>query len=59
MGIASQGGGGREEMTLVKEKALEIIRNGLTFLQADSQSDRPHWDARYPKKYSGSSFPEN
>jgi len=39
---------GGKEMTLAEEKELEIIKSGLTYVQVDSHSDRPHWDARYP-----------
>ncbi len=33
---------GGKQMTLAEEKELEIIRNGLTYVKADSHSDRPH-----------------
>ncbi|KAG1961312.1 hypothetical protein F2P79_005478 [Pimephales promelas] len=39
---------GGKEMTLAEGKELEIIKSGLTYVQVDSHSDRPHWDARYP-----------
>lgn len=39
---------GGKEMTLVEEKELEIIREGLTYVEEDSHSKSPHWDTRYP-----------
>ncbi|XP_048035062.1 uncharacterized protein LOC125260633 [Megalobrama amblycephala] len=50
---------GGKEMTLAEEKELEIIRKGLTYVQADSHSDQPHWDARYPWIQEPSSLPYN
>ncbi|KAK3564441.1 hypothetical protein QTP86_020378, partial [Hemibagrus guttatus] len=31
-------------MTLAEEKELEIIREGLTYVEEDSHSKSPHWD---------------
>ncbi len=50
---------GGKEMTLAEEKELEIIRNGLTYVKADSHSDRPHWDAKYPWIQDPASLPYN
>jgi len=35
-------------MTLVEERELEIIREGLTYVEEDSHSRSPHWDTKYP-----------
>lgn len=50
---------GGKEMTLAEEKELEIIRSGLTYVQVDSHSDRPHWDAKYPWIQDPVSLPYN
>lgn len=35
---------GGKKMTLSKERALEVIRKGLTYVKADAHSSKPHWD---------------
>ena len=35
-------------MTLAEERELEIIKEGLTYVQGDSHTSYPHWDAKYP-----------
>lgn len=35
-------------MTLAEEKELEIIREGLTYVEEDSHSKSPHRDTKYP-----------
>ncbi|KAJ8369559.1 hypothetical protein SKAU_G00095870 [Synaphobranchus kaupii] len=39
---------GGKEMTLVEERELETIKEGLTYVKEDAPSESPHWDARYP-----------
>lgn len=36
-----------KEMENGKERELEIIRNGLTYVKADAQINEPHWDTKY------------
>lgn len=35
-------------MTLVEEREMEIIKQGLTYIKADAHSNAPHWDTKYP-----------
>lgn len=46
-------------MTLSEERELEIIRKGLTYIEADAHSDEPHWDIKYPWIRDPSSLPYN
>ncbi|XP_032410348.1 uncharacterized protein LOC116714123 isoform X3 [Xiphophorus hellerii] len=50
---------GGKDMTLMEEKELEIIKQGLTYVQADNHSDAPHWDAKYPWIVEPACLPKN
>jgi len=50
---------GGKEMTLNEERELEVIKKGLTYVKADSHSEKPHWDTRYPWIQDPSSLPNN
>lgn len=46
-------------MTLAKEREMEMVRNGLTYVNRDHQSPEPHWHAKYPWKEDPTSLPNN
>ncbi|KAK7879276.1 hypothetical protein WMY93_033942 [Mugilogobius chulae] len=50
---------GGKDMTIMEEKELEIIKQGLTYVQADAHSDAPHWDTKYPWIADPTSLPNN
>lgn len=50
---------GGKEMTLIEEKELEIIKQGLTYVTADAHSSAPHWDTKYPWIEDPISLPNN
>ncbi|XP_036068500.1 uncharacterized protein LOC112152419 [Oryzias melastigma] len=50
---------GGKEMSLVEEKELEIIKQGLTYVTSDCHSNSPHWDATYPWTVDPSCLPNN
>lgn len=46
-------------MTLAEEKELEIIREGLTYVEEDSHSKSPHRDTKYPWIQDPATLPYN
>jgi len=50
---------GGKEMTLGEERDLEIIKECLTYVQADKHCGTPHWDAAYPWKGDPVTLPNN
>ena len=50
---------GGKEMTLAEERELEIIKEGLTYVEEDEHSKSPHWDAKYPWIVDPASLPNN
>lgn len=50
---------GGKEMTLIEEKELKIIKQGLTYIKADTHSNAPHWDTKYPWIEDPTSLPNN
>lgn len=50
---------GGKEMTLMEEKELEIIKQGLTYVKANTHSNAPHWDTKYPWIEDPTSLPNN
>ncbi|KAJ8372872.1 hypothetical protein AAFF_G00276110 [Aldrovandia affinis] len=55
-GVCQPGG---KEMTLVEEKELERIKEGLSYVASDHHIDAPHWDASYPWTEDPASLPNN
>ncbi len=50
---------GGKEMTLAKERELEIIKKCLTYVEADVHSKSPHWHSKYPWTEDPASLPNN
>lgn len=50
---------GGKEMTLAEERELEVVKEGLTYVMADSHSQEPHWHAKYPWLEDPTSLPNN
>lgn len=50
---------GSKEITLAEETELEVVREGLTYVTADSHSNEPHWHTRYPWVEDPASLPNN
>jgi len=50
---------GGKEMTLVEERELEKIKEGLSYVTTDDHSNSPHWDAGYPWTEDPVSLPYN
>ncbi|XP_073797048.1 uncharacterized protein [Danio rerio] len=50
---------GGKEMTLAEERELEIIREGLTYVEMDTHSTAPHWDTKYPWIQDPATLPYN
>ncbi|XP_067280641.1 uncharacterized protein [Pseudorasbora parva] len=50
---------GGKDMTLSEERELEIIRQGLRYVESDEHSQEPHWDTKYPWIEDPSSLPNN
>lgn len=50
---------GGKEITLAEEKEMEMVRNGLTYVDGDHHSPEPHWHAKYPWTEDPASLPNN
>lgn len=50
---------GGKEMSLAEEKEMEMVRNGLTYVNGDHHTPEPHWHAKYPWTEDLTSLPNN
>lgn len=50
---------GGKEMSLAEEKEMEMVRNGLTYVNGDHHTPEPHWHATYPWTEDLASLPNN
>lgn len=50
---------GGKEMTLAEEREMEMVKNGLTYVNGDEHCEEPHWHAEYPWTEDPASLPNN
>ncbi|XP_058503794.1 uncharacterized protein LOC131471311 [Solea solea] len=50
---------GGKEMTLAEEREMEMVRDGLTYVNGDHHSSEPHWHTKYPWTEDPASIPNN
>ena len=46
-------------MTISEERELEQIKSGLTYVNGDHHSEKPHWHAKYPWVEDPATLPNN
>lgn len=50
---------GGKELTLAEEREMEMVKDGLTYVNGDHHSPEPHWHAKYPWTEDPASLPNN
>lgn len=46
-------------MTLTKEREVEMMRNGLKYVNGEQHIPEPHWHAKYPWTEDSAFLPNN